>query len=141
MNGLLATLRDIAATYWWVIDLLLVATGLIIYVGASHSLHQRRHPAAANSWGLGIGLLPYIPPPPYPPLARRMGEEGKVVLRVAVTPQGSASEVQIHTSSGSTRLDESAQKTVRNWKFIPAKQGDTAVSSWVLVPIIFKLEQ
>ncbi|GAB1368771.1 hypothetical protein MASR1M42_13210 [Azonexus hydrophilus] len=81
------------------------------------------------------------PPPPYPPLARRMGEEGKVVLRVAVTPQGSASEVQIHTSSGSTRLDESAQKTVRNWKFIPAKQGDTAVSSWVLVPIIFKLEQ
>ena len=81
------------------------------------------------------------PPPPYPPLARRMGEEGKVVLRVAVTPQGSASEVQIHTSSGSTRLDESAQRTVRNWKFIPAKQGDTAVSSWVLVPIIFKLEQ
>ena len=72
---------------------------------------------------------------------QRMGEEGKVVLRVAVTPQGSASEVQIHTSSGSTRLDESAQKTVRNWKFIPAKQGDTAVSSWVLVPIIFKLEQ
>lgn len=81
------------------------------------------------------------PPPPYPPLARRMGEEGKVVLRVAVTPQGGASEVQIHTSSGSTRLDESAQRTVRNWKFIPAKQGDTAVSSWVLVPIIFKLEQ
>lgn len=81
------------------------------------------------------------PPPPYPPLARRMGEEGKVVLRVAVTPQGSASEVQIHTSSGSARLDESAQRTVRNWKFIPAKQGDTAVPSWVLVPIIFKLEQ
>ena len=59
MNGLLATLRDIAATYWWVIDLLLVATGLIIYVGASHRLHQRRHPAAAISWVLGIVLLPY----------------------------------------------------------------------------------
>lgn len=70
-----------------------------------------------------------------------MGEEGKVMLRVSVTPQGTAAEVQIHTSSGSPRLDESAQKTVRNWKFIPAKQGDTAVQSWVLVPIIFKLEQ
>ncbi len=81
------------------------------------------------------------PPPPYPPLSRRMGEEGKVMLRVSVTPQGTAAEVQIHTSSGSPRLDESAQKTVRNWKFIPAKQGDTAVQSWVLVPIIFKLEQ
>jgi len=81
------------------------------------------------------------PAPPYPPLARRMGEEGKVILRVSVTPQGSAESVEIRTSSGSTRLDESAQKTVRNWKFIPAKRGETAVQSWVLVPIIFKLEQ
>jgi len=70
-----------------------------------------------------------------------MGEEGKVILRVSVTPQGLAESVEIKTSSGSTRLDEAAQKTVRNWKFIPAKRGDNAVQSWVLVPIIFKLEQ
>lgn len=81
------------------------------------------------------------PAPPYPPLSRRMGEEGKVILRVSVTAQGSADSVEIKTSSGSTRLDEAAQKTVRNWKFIPAKRGDLGVQSWVLVPIIFKLEQ
>jgi protein TonB len=81
------------------------------------------------------------PSPVYPPLARRMGEEGKVVLRVSVNAQGSADSVEIRTSSGSQRLDESAQKTVRNWKFIPAKRGEVAVQSWVLVPIIFKLEQ
>lgn len=81
------------------------------------------------------------PAPAYPPLSRRMGEEGKVILRVLVNPQGTADSVDIKTSSGSTRLDEAAQKTVRNWKFIPAKRGDTAVQSWVLVPIIFKLEQ
>jgi periplasmic protein TonB len=81
------------------------------------------------------------PSPPYPPLSRRMGEEGKVILRVSVNPQGSADAVEVRTSSGSSRLDESALKTVRNWKFIPAKRGDTAVQSWVLVPIIFKLEQ
>lgn len=81
------------------------------------------------------------PPPPYPPLSRRMGEEGKVVLRVAVNPQGTADSVEIRSSSGSDRLDQAAQKTVRNWKFIPAKRGDIAVQSWVLVPIIFKLEQ
>lgn len=81
------------------------------------------------------------PAPAYPPMARRMGEEGKVILRVSVTPQGSADVVEIKTSSGSPRLDESAQKTVRTWKFIPAKRGDSAVQSWVLVPIIFKLEQ
>ena len=81
------------------------------------------------------------PAPPYPPLSRRMGEEGKVILRVSVTPQGTADSVEIRTSSGSARLDEAAQKTVRNWKFVPAKRGETAVQSWVLVPIIFKLEQ
>lgn len=81
------------------------------------------------------------PAPPYPPIAKRMGEEGKVVLRVSVNPQGSADSVEIRTSSGSARLDESAQKTVRNWKFIPAKRGDQPVQSSVLVPIIFKLEQ
>jgi len=80
------------------------------------------------------------PAPPYPPLARRMGEEGKVLLRVLVNAQGTADSVEIRTSSGSERLDDSAQRTVRNWKFIPAKRGDAAVQSWVLVPIIFKLE-
>ncbi len=80
------------------------------------------------------------PAPPYPPLSRKIGEEGKVILRVSVNPQGGADSVEIKTSSGSQRLDDAAQKTVRNWKFIPAKRGDTAVQSWVLVPIIFKLE-
>jgi protein TonB len=81
------------------------------------------------------------PSPSYPPLSRRMGEEGKVILRVSVSPHGTAESVEIKASSGSTRLDEAAQKTVRNWKFIPAKRGEIAVQSWVLVPIIFKLEQ
>ncbi len=81
------------------------------------------------------------PAPPYPPLSRRMGEEGKVVLRVSVNPHGNAESVEIKTSSGSPRLDEAARKTVHQWKFIPAKRGETAVQSWVLVPIIFKLEQ
>lgn len=81
------------------------------------------------------------PAPPYPPLSRRMGEEGKVILRVMVNPQGTADSVEIKASSGSLRLDDAALRTVKNWKFIPAKRGDSAIQSWVLVPIIFKLEQ
>ena len=81
------------------------------------------------------------PAPPYPPLSRRMGEEGKVILRVSVNPQGGADQVEIRSSSGSQRLDESAVNTVKHWKFIPAKRGGDAVQSWVLVPIVFKLEQ
>jgi protein TonB len=81
------------------------------------------------------------PAPNYPPLSRRMGEEGKVILRVLVNPQGAADSVEVKTSSGSQRLDDAAVNTVKLWKFIPAKRGETAVQSAVLVPIIFKLEQ
>ncbi|WP_211364127.1 energy transducer TonB [Propionivibrio limicola] len=81
------------------------------------------------------------PPPPYPPMSRRMGETGKVLLRVLVNADGSAANVELKTSSGSSRLDDSALRTVRKWRFIPAKRGDTPVQSSVVVPIIFKLEQ
>jgi protein TonB len=81
------------------------------------------------------------PAPNYPPLSRRMGEEGKVILRVLVSVQGAADSVEVKTSSGSQRLDDAAVNTVKLWKFIPAKRGETAVQSAVLVPIIFKLEQ
>lgn len=81
------------------------------------------------------------PKPPYPPLSRRMGEQGRVVLRVHVTPDGAAGEVLLHASSGSPRLDESALQTVRLWKFVPARRGAEAVAAWVLVPIAFTLKE
>jgi len=80
------------------------------------------------------------PAPPYPALSRRMGEEGRVLLRVLVSPAGVPEQVQIKTSSGSARLDESALATVRTWKFVPARQGDQPVEAWVLVPISFSLQ-
>jgi protein TonB len=80
------------------------------------------------------------PPPAYPALSRRAGEQGSVMLRVRVTEDGRAAEINIKTSSGSSRLDEAAQAAVRHWRFVPARQGDQVVSAWVLVPLVFKLE-
>jgi protein TonB len=96
--------------------------------------------------------LPIIPPnfnaayldnpaPVYPPLARRSGEQGRVVLRVLVTPNGAAEAVELRTSSGSARLDQAAIETVKRWRFVAARQGDQAVAAWVLVPITFSLER
>lgn len=79
------------------------------------------------------------PAPVYPSLSRRLGEQGKVLLRVFVEPDGLPSTVEVRTSSGSERLDQSALDAVRRWKFMPAKQGDRAVAAWVLVPILFNL--
>lgn len=80
------------------------------------------------------------PAPAYPPLSRRLHEEGKVVLRVFVEASGAAGTVEIRTSSGFERLDKSAVTAVSRWKFVPAKQGVEAVGAWVLVPIIFSLK-
>lgn len=79
------------------------------------------------------------PAPAYPASARRMGETGRVLLRVYVTAGGLAGEVQIQRSSGVEDLDDAALEAVRRWKFVPAKQGDTAIAAWVNVPINFTL--
>ncbi len=80
------------------------------------------------------------PAPAYPPLSRRMGEEGKVLLRVHVEPAGRPSQIEVKTTSGSPRLDQAALEAVWRWKFVPAKRGDEAVAAWVLVPITFTLK-
>jgi protein TonB len=79
------------------------------------------------------------PPPMYPTLSRRVGEQGRVVLRVLVNPEGRADDVEIRSSSGHFRLDEAARETVRRWRFVPAKRGDQPVPAWVLIPISFRL--
>ena len=81
------------------------------------------------------------PKPVYPALSRRMGEEGKVVLRVQVAANGLPTDVKVHVSSGSDRLDQSVLDAVRLWKFVPARRGDEAVAASVLVPIVFSLKE
>jgi len=79
------------------------------------------------------------PPPAYPPLSRRLGEEGRTVLRVFVDADGRPARSELATSSGSPRLDQAALAAVARWRFVPARQGETAVGAWVLVPIAFTL--
>jgi len=80
------------------------------------------------------------PAPAYPPMSRRLREQGRVTLRVLVNPKGAADDVQVRASSGYARLDEAARDTVRRWKFVPAMRGAQPVEAWVLIPISFRLE-
>ena len=80
------------------------------------------------------------PAPAYPPLSRRMREEGKVMLRVQVTAEGLPGKVELAESSGFGRLDNAARESVLRWRFVPAKQQGRAIDAWVIVPIVFKLE-
>lgn len=80
------------------------------------------------------------PAPAYPLASKRMGEEGRVLLRVQVEANGLPSKVEVRTSSGSERLDNAALEAVKRWKFVPAKQGEKAVPASVVVPITFNLK-
>lgn len=80
------------------------------------------------------------PPPVYPPLSLRKREQGRVVLRVRVSAQGTAERIAIHTGSGHVRLDGAAQAAVARWRFVPASRDGRAVAADALVPIVFRLD-
>lgn len=51
--------------HWVTLHGLTMMLGLTIYVVASHTLHQRRHPSAAIAWVVSLVLLPYAALPFY----------------------------------------------------------------------------
>lgn len=81
------------------------------------------------------------PPPVYPPLSRKLGEEGKVILCVHVDSGGLPTRVEIHAGSGSSRLDQAAERAVWRWKFVPARRGGETLAASVVVPIVFNLRE
>lgn len=80
------------------------------------------------------------PRPAYPELALEEGWQGEVLLRVRVSPEGRATTISVHRSSGQRVLDEAAVVAVRGWSFVPARQGDVPLAGWVTVPIVFRLQ-
>lgn len=80
------------------------------------------------------------PEPDYPSLSKRFGEEGRVILRVLVNPEGQPEQVEVRQSSGHARLDQAALGTVRRWRFTPARRGTERLAAWVLVPLFFQLD-
>ncbi len=80
------------------------------------------------------------PKPTYPAISKRLGEQGKVVLRVLIGTDGLPQKVEISKSSGFDRLDRLAQETVMRWRFVPGKRNGVPETMWNLVPINFVLE-
>lgn len=80
------------------------------------------------------------PPPAYPESSRQRGEQGRVLLRVLVNAAGTVEQITLRKSSGYQQLDEAAQDSVKQWRFVPGQRGTQVVAAWVVVPISFSLE-
>ncbi len=81
------------------------------------------------------------PKPVYPASAKRMGMEGKVLLKVFVSREGGVLDIEISRSSGYEILDNAALEAVKNWRFIPARRGESPKDEWVQVPVAFVLRK
>jgi protein TonB len=80
------------------------------------------------------------PRPDYPPSSRRLGEEGKVMLRVLVNDKGRAEKADIQKSSGFPQLDEAARQAVMRAVFKPYVEDGKPQAVFAIIPIRFQLD-
>lgn len=112
--------------------------------GSPDLLSSSAQPKSTGPVSLAAELrmaCPQRTPPPYPPLSRRLGEAGKVVLRVELDETGRVSAAQVVSSSGFDRLDAAALAAVRTWRCRPALRDGQAVRAVAVQPFDFTLEE
>lgn len=80
------------------------------------------------------------PKPPYPALSKRMGEQGKVLVRTLIGTDGRAQEVQLQQTSGFERLDQAALTAARQWRYVPGKRDGVPQAMWFTIPFTFQLQ-
>jgi periplasmic protein TonB len=76
--------------------------------------------------------------PDYPRLARRLGKEGTVLLRVTIDKRGRPIHVQVVKGAG-YGFDDQARRAVQDSLFAPAREAGRAVCCKVLLPVRFVL--
>ena len=83
---------------------------------------------------------PELNAPAYPALSRRLGEEGKLMLRVELDEKGHVNVVQVIDSSGFKRLDEAAMAAVKTWRCNPPVRNGQPARAIALQPFNFVLQ-
>lgn len=76
--------------------------------------------------------------PVYPVMARRIGKEGKVVLRLTIDDKGNLSNVEV-IENGGYGFTEAAVEAARKSSFLPALKDGKPVASRAILPIRFSL--
>lgn len=82
-----------------------------------------------------------MPDSDYPPLSRERGEQGVVMLQLAVDASGRLGEVNVLRSSGFARLDKAARAAVQRWRFQPAIENGQPVAAQLTLPVRFALDE
>ena len=104
-----------------------VATAEPPVTGPTQPAHfDKRHAASAQ--------------PPYPIAARRLGEEGAVIVHIRIGRDGRVLAATLAQSSGSPRLDQAAiAHALKAWRFTPALNNGEAVEAFRDITVQFRL--
>lgn len=108
------------------------------------------NPGAPDPVGQGRALGPTSPPapderfaraaPPYPEMSRLRGEQGVVVLELAIGTDGRVVTVRVARSSGFGALDEAARRAAQDWRFRPALIEGQPTLATVQTSVQFRLQ-
>lgn len=82
-----------------------------------------------------------VPTPEYPRKARRLGEQGVVLISMVIDTSGKVQSVQVSRSSGSAELDRAARQAVLNASCEPYRENGRAISVRAVQPINFSLSR
>ena len=77
--------------------------------------------------------------PAYPLSARQRGIVGEVLLKFLVGTDGRVANPSVLRSRPQGIFDRSALESLNHWKFKPGVHHGKAVSTWVVLPIVFQL--
>ncbi|GEM_PF-254794 len=80
-----------------------------------------------------------VPEPDYPRRARRLKQEGEVLVRLVVNPQGLLTRYEIARSSGVEALDQAALAAVQKTRCSPYVENGQAITVMTLQPVNFRL--
>ena len=75
----------------------------------------------------------------YPPMARRLGRQAKVAVRVLVDENGLPAQVELAGPKVGLGFDDAALEAVRGMRWKPATKDNVAVKVWLQVSIDFHL--
>ncbi|UDM15668.1 energy transducer TonB [Vogesella sp. XCS3] len=81
------------------------------------------------------------PRPDYPVISRDLGEQGVVMLRLAIDADGRLQRTELQKSSGFTRLDKAARDSVARWQFQAALENGRPVAAQLVLPVRFSLDE
>src|SRR5829696_9103876 len=75
----------------------------------------------------------------YPEELWDAGVEGRTVLRILITEQGTVDSARVETPSGYAAFDSAALAGTSGLRFEPARRDGTPVRKWVLLPVEFDI--